>query len=124
MLNKTWGHRNDDKLSLVILITSLKNKDLFCGQKGWLPLLFLMPYLILDLRETQTKPYISRVETCSWNHFHIAIPSGGKKKKKIVNFPEVVLFNSLVSSKNHMVLLGEKKMEQGKLHSFPKNYKV
>ena len=117
MLNKTWGHRNDDKLSLVILITSLKNKDLFCGQKGWLPLLFLMPYLILDLRETQTKPYISRVETCSRNHFHIAIPSGGKKKK-IVNFPEVVLFNSLVSSKNHMFLLGEKN-GTGKITFFP-----
>lgn len=50
----------------------------------------------------------------------MAIPSGGKKKKKkIVNFPEVVLFNSLVSSKNHMFLLGEKKNGTREITFFP-----
>ena len=43
----------------------------------------------------------------------MAIQSGGKKKK-VVNFSEVVLFNSLASSKNHMILLGGKKWNKEK----------
>lgn len=40
---------NGDKLSVIILIVSLGNTTLLCGQKYYLPLTILMPHFNLNL---------------------------------------------------------------------------
>ena len=73
---------------------------------------------------TRPKQNLTSLELKHVARITFAWQSKVEERKKKVNFPEVVLSNSLASSKNHMFLLEGKKMEQGKLHSFPKNYKV
>lgn len=72
------------------LITSLENKALCGGQKGWLALLILMPHLMLDIERAPPKQNLISAELKHIARITFSLqPKVEERKKKIVNFQEV-----------------------------------